>query len=344
MTLLLTITGGAARSLLPAGLDHAAAHAALRQLLGVHAGAECSGLFAEARLGPAGLAFHAPPGRVARFDELDATGQARLRAEIGRLFALLRSVAEEAAARDPARHSGLPALVRASSEVLGPQGILAVEGRPVLAGWGFAPTDAPQGLRLLAGLPGVAPRKGAPLPLLGLGLGLGALGLLGVIAAIGLPLLFGAGQVCTLGPGALAGLEEMQQERDRESLLRTELGRLQAALRERRAQCPAPARSCNEEATSGGQGMTVIRHALPAAPGRVTLNFNAQNEPDHFEVLQRGRVIAQSNGFQAGAGRVAFDWRPPAGAAGEDLVLEVRVTGNPGSRTTVWNYNLGCPQ
>ena len=89
--------------------------------------------------------------------------------------------------------------------------------------------------------------------------------------------------------------------------------------------------------------MTVTRHYLGPQRGRVTLKFDARMEPDRFEVLYRGRQLSSSDGFRSGTGAFSFDWNPPANGTAEDYVVEVRVTGRPGSATTVWRYALDCP-
>ena len=93
--------------------------------------------------------FFAPEGRVARFAELDATGRERLRAEIGRIISEARRGAELAAAKDPAGAGHLPGLLAAAIEIPSFDQVFAHEGRPVLAGWGIAPANAPGGLGLL---------------------------------------------------------------------------------------------------------------------------------------------------------------------------------------------------
>ena len=103
--------------LLPASLDHAAAQPMLASLLAGATGPETAGLFAPASPEGDSLVFSAPPGRVARFAELDAEGRELLRSEIGRLISELRRAAEAAARRDPARAGQLPALVAAATEL-----------------------------------------------------------------------------------------------------------------------------------------------------------------------------------------------------------------------------------
>jgi hypothetical protein len=146
---LITLSLDGYRAILPPGQDHAGAHRALTTLLSETLGAEVSGFFAPVSATEQGMSFFAPEGRVARFADLDATGRERLRAEIGRIISALRRAAAQAAAGDPARAGQLPALVAAATEIPSFDHVFAHEGRPVLAGWGMAPTNAPGGLGLL---------------------------------------------------------------------------------------------------------------------------------------------------------------------------------------------------
>ncbi|MFM8614624.1 MAG: hypothetical protein ACKOC9_07875, partial [Alphaproteobacteria bacterium] len=133
-------------------------------------GPEVTGFFAPVSATEHGLSFFAPEGRVARFAELDASGRDRLRAEIGRIISALRRAAALAATNDPAAAGHLPALVAAAIEIPSFEQVFAHEGRPVLAGWGMAPGNAPGGLGLLNdlddGKPAEAPTR-APLAALG---------------------------------------------------------------------------------------------------------------------------------------------------------------------------------
>jgi hypothetical protein len=231
--------------LLPAGLDHAAARETLASLLARATGPETAGLFAAvAREGEA-LVFSAPPGRVARFAELDAEGRELLRAEIGRLASELRRAAETAARRDPARDGHLPALVAAAVEVPSFELVFAHEGRPVLAGWGLAPAGAPNGLRLIQVLDdGRLAERPRPIPWAGLGAGAVVLALLGGAAAAATPwiaaLLAPEPPVCRAAPGDMDALRDLMREQEREQQLRRRLASLQEELGRRRASCPLP--------------------------------------------------------------------------------------------------------
>lgn len=233
------------RSLLPAGQDHTGAHQALIALLGECLGAEVTGFFAPVRTGERGISFFAPEGRVARFAELDAAGQDRLRAEIGRIISALRRAATLAAQENPAGAGHLPALVAAAMEIPSFDQVFAHEGRPVLAGWGTAPVNAPGGLGLLRSLddgkPAEAPRR---LPLAALGAALAALVLLGAVSALAAPWitrwLSPEPAMCRVEQGDLDAMDTMLRERGRERELRNRLASLEEELGRRRAACALP--------------------------------------------------------------------------------------------------------
>lgn len=231
---------------LPSGQDHAGAHPLLTRLLKEATGPETAAFFATvAREGEA-LSFLAPPGRIARFDELDAEGREALRAEIGRLVSDLRRAADLAARRDPATAAGLPALVAAAIEVPSFETVFAHEGRPILAGWGLAPVEQPGGQRLLArlddGRPAPVPER---TPWSAIGLAAGALLLLAGAALASAPWITAwiapEPPACQAAPGSLAAMQELLREQAWEQDLRRRLAALQTDLGQRRLACPLPA-------------------------------------------------------------------------------------------------------
>jgi hypothetical protein len=243
---LITLPLDGYRPILPAGQDHAAAHRALTALLRDTLGPEVTGFFAPVSVTEQGLSFFAPEGRVARFAELDATGRDRLRAEIGRIISELRRAAALAAANDPATSGHLPALVAAAIEIPSFEQVFAHEGRPVLAGWGMAPANAPGGLGLLRDLDDGKPAEAtARAPFAALGAALLALFLLGALAAFASPWIARwmapeAG-MCRVEQGDLDAMETLLRERERERELRHRLAALEEELGRRRAECPLPA-------------------------------------------------------------------------------------------------------
>jgi hypothetical protein len=109
-------------------------------------------------------------------------------------------------------------------------------------------------------------------------------------------------------------------------------------------QPPANTQPCNVERQSGGAGITETKHYLGPHPGRVRLQYDNAREPDRIIVYHKGRALAQTYGFTSGIGGLEFDWNPPRNGATNDYVVTVEVTGTPGSRSTIWRYNLGCPR
>jgi hypothetical protein len=233
------------RPILPAGLDHAGAHRALTALLNDALGAEVTDFFAPVSASEHGLSFFAPEGRVARFAELDATGRERLRAEIGRIISELRRAAALAAAKDPARSAHLPALVDAAIEIPSFEQVFAHEGRPVLAGWGMAPANAPVGLGLLRGLDDGQPAEApARVPLAAFGAALVTLFVLGTMTALASPSiarwLTPEPGMCSVDPGDIEAMNTLLRERAREGELRNRFASLQEELGRRRAECALP--------------------------------------------------------------------------------------------------------
>ncbi len=244
---LVTLPRDGYRPILPGGLDHAAAHQALAALLRDTMGAEVTGFFAPVSATEQGLTFFAPEGRVARFAELDATGRERLGAEIGRITSEARRGAALAAAKNPARTGHLPALLAAAIEIPGFDHVFAHEGRPVLAGWGMAPANAPGGLGLLRDLDDGRPAEApARLPLAALGAALLALFLLGALAAFASPWIarWMAPEpgMCRVEQGDLDAMQNLLRERELERELRHRLAALEEELGRRRAECPLPDR------------------------------------------------------------------------------------------------------
>jgi hypothetical protein len=186
-----------------------------------------------------------------------------------------------------------------------------------------------------------------------------------------------AAPVCHIVPAEREALVGLDDERRRERELRASLAALEQQLGTRRANCPIPilpplplvvppaapppppvasrqppapmqqppdTQPCNAETRSGGAGITTTRHFLGPKPGPVRLTYNAFREPDRISVYHRGQLLVQTNGYRAGIGHVTFDWNPPPGETPSSYVVTVEVTGTPGSRSTVWTYNLGCPR
>ena len=245
MQILISLPRDAYRPTLPGGMNHVGAHGALTTLLNDALGPEVTGFFAPVTLTEQGISFFAPEGRVARFAELDATGRDRLRAEIGRIISEARRGAALAAAKDPTHSGHLPALLAAAIEIPSFEQVFAHEGRPVLAGWGLAPANAPGGLGLLRdlddGKPAEAPVR-VPMP--ALGAAFLALFLLGAVAAFASPWiarwLAPEPGMCRVEPGDIEAMQTLLRERAREGELRNRFASLQEELGRRRAECALP--------------------------------------------------------------------------------------------------------
>lgn len=243
--------------LLPAGWDHARAHAALVALLRA-AEPEAAVLFATPVAEAGEIGFHAPDGRVAAYGALDAGGRAAVQAELGRLAGVLRDAAATRAARDPARDGDLPALVAAAIEVPGFDHVFAHSaggepGRPIIAGWGLAPAGAAAGPGLIARL--APPAAAFPAPVRG-GAGwwaaAGAVLVVALIAVLAAPTIAGwltpQAAVCRADPRGIETVGLLLQEQERERTLRQEIARLQSEFGARRTACPLPPASGNRTA------------------------------------------------------------------------------------------------
>ena len=307
---LMTLPRDGYRPILPVGLNHAGAHQALAALLSEALGPEVAGLFAPVSVTEDGLSFFAPEGRVARFAELDATGRDRLRAEIGRIISRLRRAAVLAAAEDPERSGHLPALVVAAIEIPSFEQVFAHEGRPVLAGWGMAPANAPGGLGLLRdlddGKPAEAPARA---PLAALGAALLALFLLGAVAAFAAPWIarWMAPEpgMCRVDPGDIEGMNTLLRERAREGELRNRFASLREELGGRRAECalpepspPPPAPGSPPTPPPSLPAERWNRGDLGMLEGCWVLGAESQSSYNHDGVLELCRVSA---------GKICFD-------------------------------------
>jgi hypothetical protein len=93
---------------------------------------------------------------------------------------------------------------------------------------------------------------------------------------------------------------------------------------------------CGVATTSGGAGVTTTVHDLGRTDGTFPFTWDAFFEPDTFEILYEGRQLF-STGPVSGTGSTSVAY------GGASTQVTVRVTGTPGSPTTVWNYTVGCP-
>jgi hypothetical protein len=200
-------------------------------------------LFAQPVAEEGGLAWDAPGARMARYVDLDAASRAALTAEAGRILSDLRREAERQAAEGGGALLRLwPALAEVPSFDL----VFAVDGRPVLAGWGHVGAAAPGPLGLLARFDDGVPWQAAPRRPWGVWAAtLAALALLALLAGLVGPLLAWRflsppEAACVAAPGDLAALERLLEAERGERDLRVELARLEEELGRRRLACPLP--------------------------------------------------------------------------------------------------------
>uniref|UniRef100_UPI003B01F73E hypothetical protein n=1 Tax=Neoroseomonas rubea TaxID=2748666 RepID=UPI003B01F73E len=200
-------------------------------------------LFAAPSLDPSGIAWGAPGSRMARYADLDAASRGALTAEAGRILSDLRRETERQAAEGGGALARLwPAIAEIPSFDL----VFAVDGRPVIAGWGHVGAAAPGPLGLLARFDDGVPWQPAPRPPWGVWIAsLAALALVALLAGLLAPLLAWRfleppQSQCIAAPGGIAALDRLVEAERGERDLRTELARLEEELGRRRLACPLP--------------------------------------------------------------------------------------------------------
>lgn len=92
---------------------------------------------------------------------------------------------------------------------------------------------------------------------------------------------------------------------------------------------------CNEQATSGGAGVTTNQHNMGKNQGTFTFTWDAYGIPDNFDVIYEGNTLF-STGSVSGAGSQTISY------SGSSSVITVTVTGS--DSATWWDYTVGCPQ
>jgi hypothetical protein len=200
-------------------------------------------LFAQPVAEPGGLAWGAPGARMARYADLDAAARATLANEAGRILADLRREAERQAAEGG---GAMPRLWPAIAEIPSFDLVFAVDGRPVLAGWGHVGAAAPGPLGLLARFDDGVAWQPPPRRPWGVWLAtLGALALIALLAGLAGPLLAWRfltppEAACVAAEGDIAALGRLVEAERGERDLRIELARLEEELGRRRLACPLP--------------------------------------------------------------------------------------------------------
>lgn len=279
---LATLNEGAAQLALPASHDLSAWHQALTAALAARLTPAHAGLLAVPVRGEAGITWFAPGIAVRRFTELSADDRERLSRAAGTMLSDIRRLAESGTA--PTVAAAWPAL--RSVPDLGH--LFAVDGRPVLSGWGFAPPAGGSGP--LASLDdGVAWRPSPRWPWRSYAGALAALAALALFAGLllpwlALPLMPSPG-VCRVAPGQLALLLEAARETDRGNVLRAALSQAEEARGTQALQCPLrvvspppslpPTRERAKVCMGGwpiGKWIRIIATPQNLAPEAITLN------------------------------------------------------------------------
>jgi hypothetical protein len=200
-------------------------------------------LFAQPVAEDGGIGWGAPGARSARYADIDAASRAALTAEAGRILSDLRREAERQAGSGG---GPLVALWPALAEIPSFDMVFAVDGRPVLAGWGHVGGAAPGPLGLLARFDdSVHWQPPARRPWGVWAVTLGALAVLALLAGLLGPLLAWRFLTppqaqCVAAPGDLEALARLVEAERGERDLRTELARLEEELGRRRLACPLP--------------------------------------------------------------------------------------------------------
>ena len=264
MTRLIEASGASLRSLLPAGRDLPAWHAALTDEISRHLSPDHAALLAHPERTAAGMAWDAPGNRT-RYADLSAESRRALDAALGAILSDIRRLAESGVA--PAVREAWPAL----RELPDLGHLFAVDGRPVLAAWGHASTGAPDRLaRLDDGVRWRAtPRPPWPL----YGAALAVLALLALAAGLLLPraanLLVAAPNACAIVPGQLDAMAGQMREENRTEELRTLLAALTEEVGRKQLLCPI--RVAPQAAAPPVIPVPPVTPVAPPAPPRADL-------------------------------------------------------------------------
>jgi hypothetical protein len=237
MIRLLELRDGTARPVLPEGRDPAGWHQAVSQEIAAHLTPEHAALLATPVRGEASVVWFAPGTALRRYGELEAVDRDRLTAAAGAILSDIRRLAESGTA--PGVTAAWPAL-RTVPDLAH---LFAVDGRPMLAGWGFAALAG--GAGPMAGFDDsiawrAPPRLAWPVyggmlaALAGLALFAGL-----VLVPLG-ALMQPSPAICRMDPVQLALLREQSREAARSDALRAQLAQLQEQHGERALQCPIP--------------------------------------------------------------------------------------------------------
>jgi hypothetical protein len=242
MIRLATARAGDLKPVLPG--EPEAALAAIREAA-ARLGPEHAFLFATPRRDAATgeLVWETPGARAVAYADLDSANRARLTAETGRLLSDLRREAE----RQRAEGGGaLAALWPLPAEIPSFSALHAVDGRPVLAPWGFVGAAAPGPLGLLARFDDGRPWGPPPRRPWGVWAAtLAALAAVALLAGLLVPLVIWRlisppEPACIVDPRQVDVLARLTEAEARGRDLATERARLIAEIGRRRLDCALP--------------------------------------------------------------------------------------------------------
>lgn len=237
------LEGGALRSVLPAGRDVVAWHAALSGEIAAHLSPGHAAVLARPEPGAGGVAWVAEGTARTRYADLLGEGRRALDAALGAVLSDIRRLAESGVA--PAVREAWPAL----REVPDMGHVFAVDGRPVLAGWGHVAGAAVVGGAVggasgrLARLDDGVAWRATPQPQWRrYGMALGALAVLALVGGLLLPLLapwlVAKPASCMIVPGQLEALRGQMELDSRGAELRTLLATLTEEVGRKQLTCP----------------------------------------------------------------------------------------------------------
>jgi hypothetical protein len=234
---LLELRDGRARIVLPAGRDVAAWHAALTSEIAAHLTPEHAFLLASPVNDAGNLSWFAEGTAMRRFGELDRDDRDRLTSATTAILSDIRRLAESGKAAAVA--AAWPAL-RTIPDLTH---LFAVDGRPVLAGWGFSSPAGGSG-PLAAFDDGIAWPAPPKLPWQVYGGTLAGLAALALVCGLLLVPVGGwllpSPAVCRAAPGQLELMSEQSREAARTDTLRAQLAQLREGRGGQALQCPIP--------------------------------------------------------------------------------------------------------
>ena len=232
---LIAARDGAIRPKLPEARSLVAWHAALTAEIAAHLTPAHAALLALPARTPTGWAWRAAGEDQRGFTDLAAADRRALTTAIGVILSDIRRLGESG--RAPAVAACWPAL----AEVPDWKYVFAVDGRPVLAGWGHGSTDGSAGL-LARFDDGVRWRPPPSVPWPVYAAALGVVALLALAAGLLLPVLGGAllapPQACMAAPGQRDLLAEQNRAATRGDELKQLLAVLAEEIGRRQLQCP----------------------------------------------------------------------------------------------------------